>query len=96
MAEPPPLDEPDEEFELLLDPAPDFTLFIPPAFTRFHFARLFWNQILTWASVSLKAWAIWDLSPVTRFKYHVNYALIVHTKYYKTDGIIKQFQMVLY
>lgn len=33
-----------------------------PAFTRFHFARRFWNQILTWTSLSFSWWAICDLS----------------------------------
>ena len=58
----PPLEDPDEELEeWLVDD--DFAPFKPPALTRFHFARRFWNQIFTWASVNLKAWAIWDLSP---------------------------------
>ena len=60
----PPFEEPDEEFEEWLDDE-DFALFKPPALTRFHFARRFWNQILTWASVNLKAWAIWDRSPMS-------------------------------
>ena len=69
VAEPPP-DDPDGEFEEWLDPEDtDLTPFIPPALTRFHFARRFWNQILTWASVNLNAWAICERSPEKQYAY---------------------------
>lgn len=38
-----------------------------PAFTRFHFALRFWNQILTWTSLSFKLCAMWDLSVSERY-----------------------------
>ena len=38
-----------------------------PAFTLFHLALRFWNQIFTWTSDSLRLWAIWDLSDRLRY-----------------------------
>ena len=38
-----------------------------PALTRFHFARLFWNQILTWTSVSWSCVAIQERSARDRY-----------------------------
>ena len=40
---------------------------LKPAFTLFHLARRFWNQIFTWTSDSLRAWAMWDLSVRLRY-----------------------------
>lgn len=38
-----------------------------PAFTLFHLARLFWNQIFTWTSLNRKADAIWLRSVSDRY-----------------------------
>ena len=39
----------------------------PSVLTRFHFARLFWNQIFTWTSLSFNVLAICDLSSNERY-----------------------------
>lgn len=38
-----------------------------PAFTLFHLALRFWNQIFTWTSDNFNAWAMWDLSVRLRY-----------------------------
>lgn len=40
---------------------------VMPAFSRFHFALRFWNQILTWTSLRWRALAICDLSLRVRY-----------------------------
>lgn len=39
----------------------------PRVLTRFHFARLFWNHIFTWTSLSFNVLAICDLSSIERY-----------------------------
>ena len=57
-------------------PAPDAPGIRPllemPAFTRFHLARRFWNQILTWTSLNLKLCAICDRSDRLRYFFEWN------------------------
>lgn len=48
----------------LVGPAPPL---VRPAFTRFHLARRFWNQIFTCTSESFKAWAMWERSVRLRY-----------------------------
>lgn len=58
------LDVPAVAMLLALDPTPPP---LNPAFTLFHLALRFWNQIFTWTSDNFRAWAICDLSVRLRY-----------------------------